>query len=95
MKDYNEEIENLTTQRQELAEKLNEIMKARDVQKNLTVCDKEGHVWTLVGVKSTLFEVESISMLCTRCEGQINEPNTYVIGWTENTPEELKTLMGE
>lgn len=67
MKNYEEEIEELTKRKSVLNEQLTVIMQKRHIQKHLVACEKEGHVWTLVGVSSSMFKVNSIDLLCTRC----------------------------
>jgi len=99
MKNYEEEIERLTKRKTVLNEELNDIMEKRHIQKHLVVCEKEGHVWTLVGVKSGMFKVESIDILCTRCSANANVYVNLASGlglplvWENGTQEEMMELL--
>ncbi|MAK80353.1 hypothetical protein [Phenylobacterium sp.] len=66
MVDYESEIERLNEERRVAAERINELMKYRDLKKKLEVCNTEGHLWTLTRVASDFDTVTHISLLCTR-----------------------------
>lgn len=67
---YEAEIEQLNEERKKAAERINELMKMRDVKNNLKACESEGHVWALTGVTSDMWEVQKISIACTRCHAE-------------------------
>ena len=66
MVDYESEIERLNEERRVAAERINALMKYRDLKKKLEVCNTEGHLWTLTRVASDFDTVTHISLLCTR-----------------------------
>ena len=66
MVDYESEIERLNEERRVAAERINELMKYRDLKKKLATCNTEGHLWTLTRVASDFDSVTHISLLCTR-----------------------------
>ncbi len=95
-KTYEQQIEELNEERQALAGKLNELMKMKDLQKNLMVCKDEGHVWTMYSEDSGMWEVETMELLCTRCDAIYEISNiwpTGVIRWVEHETEELKEML--
>ena len=95
-KTYEQQIEELNEERQALAGKLNELMKMKDLQKNLMVCKDEGHVWTMYCEDSGMWEVETMELLCTRCDAIYEISNispTGVIRWVEHETEELKEML--
>lgn len=95
MKNYEDEIEELAKQKTALNQRLDEIMQKRVIHKNLSTCEKDGHVWTLVGVNSDMWEIGNVHLLCTRCGAEcIGEGG--VLGWKEgNTDELMELLAGE
>lgn len=66
MDSYEQEIEKLNDERRAAAERINELMKYRDMKQKLELCNKEGHLWTLTRVESDFDKVTFVSMLCTR-----------------------------
>ena len=92
MKNYEEDIERLTKQKTALNEELNDIMEKRHIQKHLVSCNKEGHVWTLVGVKSAMWEIGTVHLLCTRCSAECITDGG-MLGWKESNTEELIELL--
>jgi len=89
---YETEIAELTEQRQALAGKLSDLMKLRDVQKYLEACGKDGHVWTLTGVNSDMWEIGNIHLLCTRCSAECITDGG-ILGWTAHNTEDLKEMV--
>jgi hypothetical protein len=85
--EYEAEIEKLNEERRIAAERINELMKYRDIQGKLNTCAKDGYVWTLTSVQSNFDEVSHISLLCTR------SGSTAVIDLTEKPIEVTHTDM--
>ena len=69
---YEQEIEDITEQRAKLAARMNDLVRMKDVEKSLKSCAEDGHVWTLTTVGSDLWNVWTISLLCTRCNGLLD-----------------------
>lgn len=90
---YETEIEQLNEERKKAAERINELMKMRDIKNNLTSCKDEGHVWSLTGVVSDMWEVQKISMGCTRCHADFTHAGNKAIYWEKHNAEMLKDLV--
>ena len=101
---YEAEIEQLNEERKKAAERINELMKMRDVKNNLKACESEGHVWALTGVTSDMWEVQKISIACTRCHAeftidlsQLFSKGHYHLGlnWEKHDTEMLRDLVAQ
>ncbi len=96
---YEAEIEQLNEERRKAAERINELMKIRDVKNNLKSCESEGHVWALTGVVSDMWEVRKISIACTRCHAEFSIDLTQLpdelrqLNWESHNTEMLKDLV--
>ncbi|RZD54462.1 MAG: hypothetical protein CXT67_00165 [Methanobacteriota archaeon] len=93
---YEQEIEDITEQRAKLAARMNDLVRMKDVEKSLKSCAEDGHVWTLTTVGSDLWNVWTISLLCTRCNGlldsgQIDPSGT--IAWDAHETSVLKEMV--
>ena len=96
---YEDEIEQLNEERKKAATRINELMKMRDVKNNMTSCKDEGHVWTLTGVVSDMWEVQKISIACTRCHAEFTidlsewDDCLRELNWESHETEMLKDLV--
>jgi|TARA_R100000482_G_scaffold117797_1_gene61526 hypothetical protein len=85
--EYEAEIEKLNEERRLAAERINELMKYRDIQAKLNTCAKDGYLWTLTSVQSNFDEVSQISLVCTR------SGSTVVIDLTDKPVEVIHNDM--
>jgi len=92
---YETEIEQLNEERKKAAERINELMKMRDVKNNMTSCKDEGHVWGLTGVVSDMWLVGKINLACTRCHGEMILETNQGIYWEKHEIEMLKDLVDQ
>jgi hypothetical protein len=64
--EYEAEIEKLNEERRLAAERINELMRYKDIQTKLNICANDGYLWTLTNVQSDFDVVSQISLVCTR-----------------------------
>jgi len=64
--EYQAEIEKLNNERRIAAERINELMKYKEIQTKLNICAKDGYLWTLTSAQSDFDEVTNVSLVCTR-----------------------------
>jgi len=64
--EYEAEIERLNEERRVAAERINELMRYKDIQTKLNICASDGYLWTLTNVQSDFDEVSQVSLVCTR-----------------------------
>lgn len=64
--EYQVEIEKLNNERRIAAERINELMKYKEIQTKLNICAKDGYMWTMASVQSDFDEVTNVSLVCTR-----------------------------
>jgi hypothetical protein len=96
---YEKEIEDITEQRAKLSARMNDLVKMKDVENSLKSCAEDGHVWTLTTVGSDLWNVWTISLLCTRCNGLLDSGSIGLshathIEWDAHEITVLKELFG-
>ena len=99
MKNYQNEIEEITKEREQLAQRLEQVLKQKEIRDHLMACNKDGHVWALTGVQSTVDEVTDLSITCTRCMGSVEElvanaeDVTLTIQWPDAERDEMLALL--
>lgn len=90
---YEKEIEELNEERRKAAERINKLMKMRDVKNNLVACQNEGHVWILTGAQSDMWDIKGVNLTCTRCHAECSQDFSAELVWTDYDIKMLKDII--
>lgn len=91
--DYQAEIEKITKEREQLAERLQDVLKQKEMTDNLKSCEENGHVWTLIGAKSELWTLTEATLACTRCMCNVSVGESKEVEWDNFDIDELKKIL--